>query len=192
MADDTPRHVRAMLESLDFDLEEHDELAETPDRFADMLETMFRGVDEPAPEVSTISVDTTASDPDAPEPVILTGLPFYSMCIHHLVPFFGTIDIAYRPADSVTGFGSVGRVIDHYAHRPQLQERLVEQIASHLDEALDPKGILVRCRARQMCMELRGAQKTGRIVSVASRGCLRDGAERRDLMNSFRAEQDSP
>jgi GTP cyclohydrolase I len=126
------------------------------------------------------------------EPVVLAALPFYSMCVHHVVPFFGTIDVGYVPDEKMTGFGSVGRVIDHFARRPQVQERLVNQIASHIDDELDPRGVLVRCRARQMCMEMRGSEKTGTLIATAARGVLTDETRRARLLETFAREQETP
>ncbi len=184
MSDDPEDHARRMLESLGLDPEGDDELAETPGRFTEFLGEFFAATDDEPPDLSTFRAEYTGGG-DA-EPVVLAGLPFYSMCIHHLVPFFGTVDVAYVPGEAMTGFGSVGRVVDHFAHRPQLQERFTDQIAGLLDERLSPEGLLVRSTARQMCMEMRGAEKTGRTVATASRGSLADGARRRDLLETFR------
>lgn len=104
------------------------------------------------------------------EVVILRDLPFYSLCAHHLVPFFGTCDIAYRPAGHIGGLGAFPRLLDALARRPQLQERLAAQLADEIDRALQPRAVVVRLRARQMCMEMRGARSTGTIEVVAIRG----------------------
>lgn len=171
-----------LIETLGLNSEQNAELADTPERFVSFLREAFSGVDEPAPRMSTFEAEYVGEQTD---PVIISELPFYSMCVHHLVPFFGSIDVAYVPAGTMTGFGSVGRVIDYYSQRPQVQERLGEQIADHIDEALEPRGILVRCVARQMCMEMRGAKKQGRLVSTASRGELTDGSLRRHCLDQF-------
>lgn len=188
MSEDAAQHMRAFIEAIGLDPEEDPELEETPQRFTEFLETFFEGVDAEPPEMTTFP-STYAGSANRTEPVVLTALPFYSMCIHHFVPFFGTVDLAYLPGESMTGFGSVGRVIDHFAGRPQVQERLVQQIATHVWDSLSPKGVLVRCRARQMCMEMRGAEKTGYLVATASRGTLTGGDQRADLLETFRAEQ---
>lgn len=188
MSESPAQHMRALLESLGLDERTDADLEETPERFVELLETVFADVDEPPPEMSTFPADSVTGD-DHSEPVLLTGLPFYSMCLHHLVPFFGTVDVAYVPGDRMTGFGSVGRVIDHFAGRPQLQERLVDQIATHLRDELAPQGVLVRCRARQMCMEMRGAEKPGRLLATAARGILTEGALRDEILSTFAREQ---
>lgn len=193
-ADDSPSDderavaaARDLLDALGLDANDNPELDETPERFVEMLRESFESAGEPPPDISTFPADYAG---DTADPVILSELPFYSMCVHHVVPFFGTIDVAYLPDETMTGFGSVGRVIDHFAHRPQVQERLVEQIADHLDAELEPRGIIVRCVARQMCMEMRGAKKRGRLVSIASRGELREGTVRQSCLDQL--DRESP
>jgi GTP cyclohydrolase I len=101
--------------------------------------------------------------------VRFTGLPFHSLCVHHLLPFFGQADIVYRPVDRIAGLGAVARALRHFSRQPQLQERLAAQLADHLHAALAaPVG--VRLRARQLCMEMRGAESPGEIEVVALRG----------------------
>ena len=184
MPDDAVEHARALFESLGLSPEDDPELAQTPERFTELLRDLFSDRDTSPPAMSTFEADYIG-EAEASEPVLLEDLPFYSMCVHHVVPFFGTIDVVYVPDETMTGFGSVGRVIDHFAARPQIQERLVRQIAEHLDDELDPEGVLVRCRARQMCMEMRGATKRGRLTSLASTGCLTEGERRRDILATF-------
>lgn len=188
MPDDPAHHARKMFEALGLDPDDDPELERTPERYTDFLRQVFTPADDGPPEMSTFPA-TRASETGRTEPVVLTDLPFFSMCVHHVVPFFGAIDVGYVPADTMTGFGSVGRIIDHYAHQPQIQERLVEQLADHLWNALSPEGVLVRSRARQMCMEMRGAEKNGRTVATASRGSLTSGDARMELFETFRAEQ---
>lgn len=192
MTDAPADHARALLDSLGLDPDEDPELAETPEQFTEMLSNLFSGLDEPPPEMSTFAAEYAGDVADHPEPVVLAGLPFYSMCVHHLVPFFGAIDVAYVPDETMTGFGSVGRVVDHFAARPQIQERLVQQIADHLVAELAPEGVLIRCRARQMCMEMRGSEKRGHLVALASRGSLTDGELREEILATFASEQGTP
>ncbi|MFU8803234.1 MAG: GTP cyclohydrolase I [Bradymonadaceae bacterium] len=184
MSQDAEKHIRAFLAALQLDAEADAELIRTPERFAELIAQMTVGLREPPPTMSTFEVER-ADGGASPGPVMLVGLSFHSLCVHHLVPFFGTIDVAYVPGTKMVGFGSIGRVIDHFARRPQVQERLVAQIAEYLNDALEPRGLLIRCRARQMCMELRGAKKTGTLLSFASRGCLESGALRHELVAQF-------
>jgi GTP cyclohydrolase I len=176
-------HARAMLAALGLTPADDPELARTPERFAELLSELVPVADPPC--LSTF--DLTGQ----PEPVILCALPFQSLCVHHLLPFFGTIDVAYVPDRYIVGFGSIGRVIDHFARRPQMQERLVQQIADLLQDQLQPAGLLVRCRARQMCMELRGARKRGALLSLASRGVLTSGPLRAEALAAFAAAEEA-
>ena len=178
------QHARQLLEALALTPERDAELAQTPARVTQLYKELFWGLDAPAPKMSVFSAQESSS-----EPVILAALPFRSMCVHHLLPFFGAIDVAYEPNEHLVGFGSIGRVIDYFAARPQMQERLVKQISDYLVDQLKPKGLLVRCRARQLCMEYRGATKYGELVSMASYGTLEQGARRGEVISAFSAAQ---
>ena len=178
------QHVRALLESLDLDAERDPELERTPRRFAELLADLTEGARSPVPTMSTFPA-VAGTD----ETVMLCALPFYSLCVHHLMPFFGTIDVAYLPDAQIVGFGSIARLIDHGARRPQVQERLVQQIADAITAQLKPRGVLVRCRARQLCMEMRGSKKRGALLSYAASGVLLEGTKRDEAMQQFRSEE---
>lgn len=137
------------------------EMASTPERFTELLRDYVP--DQPAPPLSTFAADGHA-------PVVLRDLPYHSLCAHHLLPFFGTAAIGYVPRERVAGFSGLARALQHFARRPQLQERLVEQLADHLVEALEPVGLVVHLAARQLCMEMRGARSPGQAVVRATRG----------------------
>ena len=185
MSDDTATELfRRFLEEVGLDETVDPELRSTPERFTELLREMFAGVEADPPVLSTFPIDSLGTDAEA-EPVVVSGLQFYSMCVHHLVPMFGFIDVAYIPRDRMVGFGSIGRIIDHFARRPQVQERLVAQVADYLERQLEPEGLLVRCRARQMCMELRGSKKRGSLVTTASRGTLQSGLQRSEVLDQF-------
>lgn len=181
MADDRTKAQKLMAELLDelgLFTSDEPELDRTPERFTQLLGEMTSTIGEDAPTMSTFPSSTSN------EPVLLCALPFHSLCVHHLVPFFGTIDVAYIPNHMMVGFGSITRVIEHYARRPQVQERLVSQIADEIQHQLAPHGVLVRCRARQMCMELRGAHKRGILISSASHGRLGESMQRTNESHS--------
>lgn len=179
--DDAVRHFRAFLNALGLTPEVDSELDRTPERFTQLLIDMSQGLRTPAPDISAFDIVDAIDH----EPVLLIGLPFSSLCVHHLLPFFGTIDVAYIPGPKMVGFGSIGRVIDHFAQRPQVQERLVTEIADYLQTHLQPTGLLIRCRARQLCMEMRGAQKSGDLISFAARGTLKSGELRQEIIQQF-------
>lgn len=116
---------------------------------AELMAHWMGGLNEPRPALMTMNSP-------ARELVSLHELPFYSFCGHHFVPFFGTIDIDYIPNEYIAGLGGFTRIIDYYARRPQFQEQLCAQIAEHIAQDLNPVGVRVCVKARQMCLELHG------------------------------------
>lgn len=150
-------------------------LVDTPDRVARSYREIFAGLREDP----SLHLRTTF-DVDASDLVIVKDVEFSSMCEHHLLPFLGTVSVAYLPSNGrVTGLSKVARCIDGYANRPQVQERLTRQIASALDSTLSPRGVGVVARAEHMCMTIRGVRKSGaQTVTTAFLGEL-DQPERR-------------
>ena len=142
-------------------------LAETPDRVAKMYLELFRGLDEG----SEPKVTLFPNDEHYTAMVIEKDIPFYSMCSHHLIPFYGHAHMAYIPNEKIIGLSKMPRIVDFYAHRPQLQERLTEQVAGFLNEKLSPQGVMVVIEARHLCVEMRGIKKPGAVtVTSAIRG----------------------
>lgn len=186
MDDNSVLLFRSFLSSLGLDEALDPELKETPARFTQLLRELFASIDKTPPTLSTFELDPTD---EPPGPVLICAIPFKSMCVHHILPFFGAVDVAYLPAQQMVGFGSIGRVVDHFAQKPQVQERMIAEIADHLEHELKPKGLLVRLRARQLCMEMRGAAKTGELISFASRGVLKSGTQRSELISQFEKAQ---
>jgi GTP cyclohydrolase I len=114
------------------------------------------------------------------ETVTVTDIPFYSICAHHFLPFFGTAHLAYMPKARLVGLSKLVRVVDFYARRPQLQERMTEQIAELIERRLRPAGTMVVIQARHFCMEMRGVAKAGLTTTTnAVRGAFEDEAARR-------------
>jgi len=145
-------------------------LIETPDRIARMYEEIFGGLNEDCHEILSkrFSVDNS-------EMVVERDITFYSMCEHHLLPFYGKAHIAYVPNGEVVGLSKLARTVEVYAKRPQLQERMTSQIADALIKELNPKGVMVMLEAEHMCMTMRGVKKPGSsTVTVATRGCFMD------------------
>ena len=103
-------------------------------------------------------------------PILLRDLRFYSLCAHHLLPFFGHADILHLPSGKIAGLGAFAHTLKHFCQRPQIQERLTEQVASHLHDALGG-AILVRLKGRHLCMEMRGAENSPLVETIAVRGC---------------------
>ncbi|HYH59594.1 MAG TPA: GTP cyclohydrolase I FolE [Thermoleophilaceae bacterium] len=142
-------------------------LAETPTRMA----AMYRELLTPAPFNAT----TFPNDGGYDELVVARGIPFHSLCEHHLLPFVGTAHVAYLPGERVLGLSKLARVVDYFARSLQVQERLTCQVADWLERELAPKGVGVVLEAEHMCMSLRGVQKPGSTtVTSALRGIVRD------------------
>lgn len=117
------------------------------------------------------------------EMVAVTDIPFYSVCAHHFLPFFGAAHLAYLPGARIVGLSKLARVIEFYARRPQVQERLTEQIIGLLEDRLAPAGAMVVLRARHMCMEMRGVGKPGvSTTTSAIRGAFEDGRLRQEFL----------
>jgi GTP cyclohydrolase IA len=143
-------------------------LQDTPLRVAKMLvnETCGGLFQEP-PKITTFPLDEATSR----DLVIIRNIPFNSLCEHHFQPFIGTVTVAYIPNDRIMGLSKGARITDYYAARPQVQERLTGQIADHLFNELDAKGVLVMVQAEHMCMSVRGVKKHGSTtITTAIRG----------------------
>ena len=147
-------------------------IKETPRRLAEMYAEVFRGMKEDPREVLSVGFEEGHN-----EMVILKDIPFYSICEHHLLPFYGMAHIGYIPKGRVVGASKLGRVVEILAKRPQLQERLTTQIADTIVEALQPQGVAVVIEAEHMCMTMRGVKQPGsNIVTSAMRGSFRTRA----------------
>ena len=170
-------HFRAFLDSLGLDSEQDTELKETPRRVAELMADLLASSMLDPPKLSTFPAT-------GDEPVLVQQIPFRSMCVHHMLPFFGTIDIAYIPGERLAGFGGFIRAVEYVSRKPQVQERLVEELAEILHVELEPKGVLVRCRARQMCVEML-RETPAHYVSIASRGDLKTGSTRDNFLAAF-------
>jgi len=160
---------RGFLESLNLDLADPN-LAGTEHRVARAYEEILGGLRRAEPELSTFPNTKRYAGM-----VAVTDIPFYSICAHHFLPFFGSAHVAYVPGERLVGLSKLTRVVDHYARRPQLQEDLTEQVAALLEERLAPAGLLVSVEARHLCMEMRGVSRPGvTTTTTAARGTLRD------------------
>lgn len=151
-------------------------LVETPKRVANMYEEIFAGLTED-PKQHIKLFNEQSND----EMVIVKDIPFYSMCEHHLLPFFGKAHIGYIPSDNkIIGLSKLARIVDNFAKKPQVQERLTSDIADFLNDNLQPKGIAVIMEAEHMCMTMRGARAAGsKTQTSALRGIMRTDAKTR-------------
>jgi len=152
-------------------------LQNTPARVARAYAETFAGLGQDPAEILA-----TTFDEDHDELVLVKDIPMYSTCEHHLVPFHGVAHVGYIPSEDgrVTGLSKLARLVDVYARRPQVQERMTSQIADALAEHLKPRGVLVVIEAEHLCMGMRGIRKPGsRTVTSAVRGLFRDSATTR-------------
>lgn len=157
-------------------------LQRTPKRVAEAYAEYFAGIGVDPVAVLRDGVDA-AGDGERGDLVLLRGLEFRSMCEHHLLPFRGLAHVGYLPGGKVVGLGRLGTVVEILAARPQLQERLGEQIASALEEGLAPRGAIVVLEAEHDCVAARDArQMNSSTVTIASRGALSDPAARAEAM----------
>lgn len=137
-------------------------LQETPQRVAKMYAEVFNSIGKKPEEVATYK---TFSVNDQPEMVLVQAIPFYSMCEHHLLPFFGTVNVAYVPKNGkVIGLSKIPRLVDFVTKKPGMQERVTTELVAELTRILAPAGVAVTVAARHLCMEMRGVQKTGQFT----------------------------
>ncbi|MBO5290036.1 MAG: GTP cyclohydrolase I FolE [Clostridia bacterium] len=169
------RAVRDILEAIGED-PDRPGLKETPSRVARMYEEVFSGLNEDA-HVHLKLFDEPGND----EMVIVRDIPMYSMCEHHLLPFIGKAHIAYIPADGrIIGLSKLARIVNVYAKRPQVQERLTSQIADFLFDELGAKSVAVIVEAEHLCMTMRGAKAAGAVTQTSAlRGTARSDARTR-------------
>ena len=157
--------VRLFLEGIGEDVD-REGLLDTPSRISEMCKEIFGGVGNNAKDVleRTFSAENN-------EMVIVRDISFYSVCEHHLLPFYGTVNIGYIPDGKVVGLSKLARTVEVFARRLQLQEQLTGQIADALMEHMQPKGAIVMIEAEHMCMTMRGIKKPGsQTVTLARRG----------------------
>lgn len=172
--------VREILEAIGED-PDRDGLLDTPKRVAKAYAEFFAGLHQDAADHLS-----TTFDIEHDEMVLVKDIPFYSTCEHHLVPFYGSAHIGYIPGKGgkVTGLSKLARLVEVYARRPQVQERLTTQIVDSLVEHLNPAGAIVVIECEHMCMSMRGVQKPGaKTVTSAVRGQLRETATRAEAMS---------
>jgi GTP cyclohydrolase I len=181
---DSPRLAAAVREILLAVGEDPDRdgLRETPERVARMYAEIFSGLREDPGEHLSVTFEA-----EHDEVVLVRDIDLYSVCEHHLVPWFGKAHVAYIPGEDgrVTGLSKLARLVEGYARRPQVQERLTSQVADTLVRVLDPSGVLVVVEAEHLCMSMRGVRKPGAVtVTSAVRGhFLTSAAARAEVLS---------
>ena len=172
--------IKLLLEGIGEDTD-REGLKETPERIGRMYEEICGGMDQDAGEhlSKVFSVDNN-------EMVLEKDITFYSMCEHHLMPFYGKAHLAYIPNGKVTGLSKLARTVEVYSRRPQIQERLTVQIADALERTLDPKGIMVMLEAEHTCMTMRGIKKPGsKTITTVTRGAFTEDKELQKMFLSM-------
>ena len=168
--------VRLLLEGIGEDAA-REGLKETPDRIARMYGEIFAGMDADAREHLSKTFTVMSN-----EIVLVKDITFYSICEHHLMPFYGKAHIEYLPDGKVVGLSKLARTVEVYARRPQIQEQMTIQIVEAIMEHLKPQGVMVLLEAEHMCMTMRGVEKPGsRTVTMASRGCFKENPQLQEL-----------
>lgn len=168
--------VRKMIVKLGED-PDREGLRKTPERFEKALRFLTSGYEQNVDQLLNNATFSVSYD----EMVIVKDIEFFSLCEHHLLPFFGKVHIAYLPTKKVVGLSKLARLVNMYARRLQIQERLTSQIASAIEEKIDPQGVGVIIEARHLCMQMRGVEKQhGKAVTSAMLGAFRHNKQTRD------------
>lgn len=176
-------HYAAILELLGED-PQREGLLKTPRRVARAWLELTRGFDEDPIAIlrSALFKETYHNM------VVVKDIEFYSLCEHHLLPFFGKVHIAYIPNGEITGLSKLARIVDTFSHRLQVQERMTQQIAHCIEEALHPQGVMVMVEARHLCMQMRGVGKQGaQTTTMHHIGAFNDPATRAEFLHQITA-----
>ena len=173
---ETRELVRELLERLG-ENPEREGLKRTPDRVTDSLKWLTRGYGQSVEDV----IGTAIFNEDHHNMVVVKDIEMYSMCEHHMLPFFGKIHVAYIPNGRILGLSKVPRIVDVFARRLQVQERLTEQVAEAIQTVLEPEGVGVVCEAYHLCMMMRGVEKqNSKTLTSAMKGAFLDDLKTRE------------
>lgn len=160
-------------------------LLKTPMRVAKAMQILTRGYSQDAHKVLTDAL----FEEEYSQMVIVKDIDFFSMCEHHMLPFYGKVHVAYIPNGYITGLSKIARVVDIYSHRLQVQERLTQQIKDCIQQTLKPLGVMVIIEAKHMCMQMRGVEKQNAITTTSDfSGAFNQAKTREEFMNLLRGE----
>ncbi len=172
--------VRLILEGIGEDLT-REGLVDTPERVARSMEEIFSGINQDPTELFKVTFDV-----DSHDIVVVKDIPFYSMCEHHLLPFFGTVHIGYIPSANgkVCGLSKLARCVEVYARRPQIQERMTQEIVQAIQDGIGAQGVIVVVEAEHLCMSMRGVSKAGaKTRTIKTLGSLNDKDARKEALS---------
>ena len=175
-------HYREILGLLGEDIE-REGLIKTPQRVARAMQTLTRGYRMDPKAV----LNSAKFKEDYSQMVIVKNIDFYSLCEHHMLPFFGKVHVAYIPNGYITGLSKIARVVDIFSHRLQVQERMTMQIKECIQETLNPLGVMVVVEAQHMCMQMRGVEKQNSVTTTSDfTGAFNQAKTREEFMNLIR------
>lgn len=182
--DELAAHYKAILKILGED-PQREGLEKTPMRVAKAMQILTRGYTQDPHKVLTDALFEEKYN----QMVIVKDIDFFSMCEHHMLPFYGKAHVAYIPKGHITGLSKIARVIDIYSHRLQVQERLTEQIMNCINDTLKPQGVMVVLEAKHMCMQMRGVEKQNSITTTSAySGVFESMKVREEFMSLLRGE----
>ena len=182
--DELAMHYKAILSLLGED-PEREGLQKTPMRVAKAMQILTRGYTQDPHKVLTDALFEEKYD----QMVIVKDIDFFSMCEHHMLPFYGKAHVAYIPNGHITGLSKIARVIDIFSHRLQVQERLTEQVMNCINDTLRPQGVMVVIEARHMCMQMRGVEKQNSVTTTSAySGVFESMKVREEFMSLLRGE----
>ena len=176
-------HIRAILDILGEDAK-REGLLKTPKRVARAMTFLTSGYEQDPVAI----LNSAKFNEDYRQMVIVRDINFYSLCEHHMLPFYGKVHVAYIPNGQVTGLSKIARVVDCFSHRLQIQERMTKQIRECIQAALEPLGVMVVVEAQHMCMQMRGVQKQGSITATSDFcGAFNQAKTREEFLQLIRA-----
>ena len=175
-------HVKRILELMGEDAS-REGLVKTPQRVARAMATLTCGYSQDPVAL----LNSAKFKEDYSQMVIVKDINFYSLCEHHMLPFYGRVHVAYIPNGYITGLSKIARVVDCFSHRLQVQERMTLQIRQAIQEALQPLGVMVVVEAQHMCMQMRGVEKQGSVTTTSDFcGAFNQAKTREEFMNLLR------
>lgn len=182
--EDLAAHYKSVLELLG-ENPEREGLQKTPMRVAKAMQVLTRGYTQDACKVLTDALFEEKYN----QMVIVKDIDFFSMCEHHILPFYGKVHVAYIPNGYITGLSKIARVVDIFSHRLQVQERMTSQIKECIQQTLKPLGVMVVVEAKHMCMQMRGVEKQNSITTTSDfSGAFNQAKTREEFMNLLRGE----
>ncbi len=182
--DELASHYKQVLTLLGED-PEREGLQKTPMRVAKAMQVLTRGYTQDPHKVLTDALFEEKYN----QMVIVKDIDFFSMCEHHILPFYGKAHVAYIPNGYITGLSKIARVVDIFSHRLQVQERLTEQVMQCINDTLKPQGVMVVIEAKHMCMQMRGVEKQNSITTTSAySGVFESSKTRNEFMNLLRGE----